>query len=85
MENKLYTFPGCAECVKVKEILDKKENFSYQKINAGLGSGRKNFQEFYNKNKDSIERGNGQIILPILSLDSGEIYQGLEKITNSLN
>ena len=85
MENKLYTFPGCIECTKVKEILNKKEKFFYQEINAGLGSGRKDFQEFCKNNKNSIEREEGQIILPILYLNSGEIQQGLEKIANSLN
>ena len=84
MENKLYTFPNCTKCAEVKEILENK-GIPYQEINAGIGSGRKDFQEFYNENKDSIERESGQIVLPILHLNSEEVIQGLEKITNSLN
>ena len=84
METKLYTFPNCAKCVAVKEILEEKK-IPYQEINAGVGSGRRDFQEFYNNNRGSIEREAGQIILPILHINSEKIVQGLEKITNSLN
>jgi len=83
MQNKLYTFPNCNECAEVKKILEEKE-ISYQEINAGIGDGRKNFQEFYNQNKNSIERENNQIILPIF-VSNSKICQGLEKIISLLS
>ena len=76
--NKLYTFPNCSKCSEVKKLLEEK-GIKYNEVNTGIGSGRNEFNEFYKKNKDRIERDNGGIILPIFVSDS-EILQGLEKI-----
>ena len=53
--NILYTFPNCEKCSCVKEILQSKK-INYQEVNAGLGSGRKEFQKLYEKYKKNIVR-----------------------------
>ncbi len=83
MTYEIYTFPNCNKCQSVKKILEGKE-IKYYEINAGIGEGRVRFLEFYRKNKNSIERKDDQIILPILVNDS-KILQGLERITEFIN
>jgi len=81
--NILYTFPNCEKCSCVKKILQSK-GINYQEVNAGLGSGRKEFQKLYEKYKKNIVREQGQVVLPIFLFNS-KIIQGLEKISESIN
>ncbi len=83
MEYKLFTYPNCSKCSEVKKYL-KEKNMSYKEINAGLGEGKKMFQEFYAKNREKIKRdGHGAISLPVLIHDE-KIFQGLEDILRSI-
>jgi len=79
MDYKLFTFPNCDKCKKVKEYLKSKE-IPYEEINAGIGEGRKQFRELYLQHRDEVERdSSGTMALPIL-LCGDEMIQGLEKI-----
>ncbi len=81
MVYQLFTYPNCHKCADVKKYL-KEKKIDYKEINAGLGEGKKIFQEFYVKNRDIIKREeNGTISLPIL-IEDGKIFQGLEGILN---
>jgi len=82
-EYTLYTFPNCQKCSEVKEILSQM-GIRYHEINAGLDEGRKIFREFFEKNKESIERDSrGQITLPIF-INGSRVIQGLDKIIDNL-
>lgn len=79
MEYKLFTFPNCDKCKKVKEYL-KSQKIDFEEINAGIGDGKKQFRDLYSENREKIERDStGTMALPIL-LCGDEIIQGLEKI-----
>lgn len=83
MGYKLFTYPNCPKCSEVKKYL-KEKNMSYEEINAGLGDGKKIFQEFYVKNRGKIKRDeHGTISLPVL-IDNEKIFQGLEDILHSI-
>jgi glutaredoxin len=78
--NKLYTFPNCGKCTQTKEFLGKR-GVEYEEVNAGIGTGRMDFMAFYKEHKEDIKRENGQVILPILVLES-RVVQGFENISS---
>ncbi|VVB82188.1 Uncharacterised protein [uncultured archaeon] len=85
MTYKIFTLKGCHKCEEVKEYL-KEKNIPYEEVNIGFGDGKKEFNEFYSKNRDIINQkrtADKTINLPIISCEE-KIFQGLEEILHSI-
>lgn len=79
----LYTTTDCKACDTVKERL-KNKNIEWKEINVRDVEGKKSFREFYNQNRESIQREKDSIKFPIISHNS-KVFQGLEEIISSFN